>query len=584
MTDLSTPTGDNATRLRARAQTWWPGLVPLIRFLFGAGPARWLGPILYPYLRPLVGLLGLGLIAAGLGLVPPYLSKLVIDRGLMAGNVSALIHFSALLFMVGLMAVALGAVNNFWHMRVSVRMLADLRAGLLAALIARPSSWAANQRAGELLARVDGDASEVQKFAFNVVLGGLSSFVRLIGGAAMLMVLNWKLGLIAAALAPIELLFLIWARPRTTALASQVRNARGHLTAGLAESLHSLAALRVAKGQTWARARSLGDQADLNDQLIVQQRWLELTRAVPQILSAIMRAVIFVIGGMMVIRGDWPLGSLIAFIAYMGFMIGPMQSLLGLWHAQARARVALGRLDTLMGQTSDSEPPIISTTPTADLRLRNIPVGPKAHASYRSKGLHLDLAQGQKLALTGHSGVGKTSILMLISGQEVPSHGEVLLGGNSPATQPHRIGFVTQRPLILRASLRDNLFLPGAFWADSESEARVWYILDALGLAERFRTSPASRENGLDTMLGEQGLTLSGGERQRICLARVLLRPFDLLILDEALSEVDNQRVAQIMRFIDQEFALSTRIVTAHGDLAAYGPFDHLVDLSEGAS
>lgn len=556
---------------QARASLWRPGMASLTVSLFGPKPARWLGPILYSYLRPLLGLLGLGLVAAGLGLVPPYLSKLVIDRGLMAGDVSALIGFSAALFAVGLAAVGLGAINNLLHMRVSVRMLTDLRAALLSALFARPGVWFSDQRAGELLARVDGDAGEVQKFAFNVVLGGLSALVRLIGGATMLMVLNWKLGLITAALAPIELLFLIWARPRTTRLAATVRSARGELTAGLAESLHNIPSLQIARGADWARSRSINDQDRLNQRLLGQQRWLELTRAVPQILSAIMRAVIFVIGGIMVIRGDWPLGSLIAFIAYVGFMIGPMQSLLGLWHAQARAKVALARLDGVM---ADGPAPVTQIAPRhpAHLELRHL------QQMRTEERINLNLPESNKLALIGPSGSGKTSLLRLIAGQDDPKTEAVRLGGQPPAAQLDRIAFVPQRPLILRASLRDNLLLPACYWDDPKADTRVWAMLDTLGLGDRFRDAPGS---GLDTLLGEQGLTLSGGERQRLCLARALLRPFDLLILDEALSEVDSTRVTQIMQFIDEEFSQATRIVTAHGDLSAYGPFDQVLDLGQ---
>ncbi len=564
MSDLSDPAGRSDPRAFGRADHMPARSGPtLAARLFGAGPARWLTPILRPYLGALWGLCGLGLLAAGLGLVPPYLSKLVIDQGLMAQDVPALIRYCALLFAVGLVAVGLGAVNNLWHMRVSVRMLADLRAQLLDALIARPGSWFADQRAGELLARVDGDAGEVQKFAFNAVLGGLSSIVRLIGGAVMLMVLNWKLGLLTAALAPIELLFLVWARPRTTALAATVRQARGTLSAGLAESLHSLAALKIVGGTGWARQRSVTDQHRLNGELLGQQQWLELTRAVPQILSAVMRAVIFVVGGIMVIQGQWPLGSLIAFLAYMGFMIGPMQSLLGLWHAQARAKVALGRLDAVMADRPVAVAPGASGASMdlpMDLRLRDVPGAQD-----------LKLPQGGRLALTGPSGAGKTSLLMQIAGQAAPS-GRITLAGQQPAAMRHRVAFVTQRPLILRASLRDNLFLPADVHGD---DPRIWQVLEALGLADRFR------DHGLDTVLGEQGMTLSGGERQRICLARALLSPFDLLILDEALSEVDSARVTQILRFVDQAFPGHSRIVTAHGDLDLYGPFDAQLTLTK---
>ncbi len=545
-------------------------------WLFGRTPSRWLLPILRPYRHQVIVLLLLGLVAAGLGLIPPFLTKLVIDAGLLAGDISALIGWSVLLFLVGLAAVGLGALNNILHMKASVSMLADLRRSLLDALIAKSPRWYEQQRAGELLARIDGDAGQVQQFALNAVLGGTSSVVRLIGGTAMLMVLNWKLGLAAALLAPVELLFLVWARPHTERLAGTVRSARGQFTAGLSETLHGLPALQVADGTRWARRRSLSDQGLLNHRLLTQQRWGEFTRAVPQILSALMRAAIFVAGGIMVIRGDWPLGSLIAFIAYMGFMVGPMQSLLGLWHAQARAKVALARLDGVMaGQPKRAVAQ--DKNRGFGVRLENSVAGRGATAV--SAPVSLDIPEGSKLAVNGRSGVGKTSLLSLLTGDEAPMAGRVLLGGVALDTLPPEfrrthIAFVSQRPFTVRGSLRDNLFLPETFWSAAEAETRVWDVLQRLGLAERFRAA-----DRLETVLGENGLTLSGGERQRICLARALLKPFDILIMDEAPSEVDAGLVRRIIDWIDSEFAAKTRIIATHSAKQAYGRFDMELDL-----
>ncbi|MFY2823821.1 ABC transporter ATP-binding protein [Ruegeria sp. MALMAid1280] len=576
MTDLADIRPDPSGHPSARGLA-----APMGAFLFGRSPSGWLLPILLAYRGRILVLLCLGLIAAGLGLIPPYLTKLVIDAGLLAGDTRALIGWSAALFVVGLAAVGLGALNNIQHMRASVSMLADLRRTLLDALIGKSPGWFERQRAGELLARIDGDAGEVQQFAFNTVLGGTSSLVRLVGGTTMLMILNWKLGLAAALLAPIELLFLVWARPHTERLAGAARSARGRFTAGLSETLHGLPALQIADGTGWAQRRSLADQGLLNRRLLTQQRWGEFTRAVPQILSALMRAAIFVTGGIMVIRGDWPLGSLIAFIAYMGFMVGPMQSLLGLWHAQARAKIALARLDGLMTGPRATVTQA-ATHAGVDLRVENVVAG-RSQASAATP-LTLDIPAGTKLALNGPSGIGKTRLLSVLTGREAPASGQALLGGAPVAALPpdvrHRhIAFVSQRPFTVRGSLRDNFFLADIFWRRPDADETVWGCLEMLGLADRFRAA-----DGLDTVLGENGLTLSGGERQRICLARALLRPFDILVLDEALSEVDAGLVRRIIGWIDSEFASKTRIITTHSAKDAYGQFDMHIDLENTGS
>ncbi|OBY27881.1 ABC transporter ATP-binding protein [Leisingera sp. JC1] len=545
--------------------------------LFTPATAAWLLPLLSPHRRRLAVLLLISFAAAALGLLPPYISKLVIDRGLMAGDASQLLVWSLALFAVGLLATGTGMLSNILHMRASIRMLARMRQRLLSRLAAKPVGWFGTQRAGELLARIDGDAAEVQKFAFNAVLGGSSALIRLLGGSAMLMVLDWRLGLLTAMLAPAELAFLVWARPRTERHAAVVREMQGRYSAGLSETLFGLPALQAARGTGWAQRRSLRDHAGLNQRLIAQNLWGEFTRAVPVLLSALTRSATFLAGGLMVIRGEWPLGSLIAFIAYMGFMTGPMQSLLGLWHAQARVKVAAARLDAVM--QSPSAPSNRFSPAGYVLQLDNVtvsrgntpPLGP----------LTLSIPEGARVALKGASGSGKTSLLAVLCGRAQPLAGHVSLGGADLRllggdSLPDRVAHAGQRPFTVRASLRGNLFQSRAFWAKPENEARVWQLLELFGMADRFRGP-----EGLDTMLGESGLTLSGGERQRLCLLRALLTPFDILILDEALSEVDPATATRILAFIDEAFPRATRILTAHGGAAASGKCDMVIDLAE---
>ncbi|UWQ39446.1 ABC transporter ATP-binding protein/permease (plasmid) [Leisingera aquaemixtae] len=566
----------------AAAARAWPRLPSRAgAALFTAATAAWLLPLLRPHRRRLAVLLLISFAAAALGLLPPYISKLVIDRGLMAGDAGQLVIWSAALFGIGLLAAGTGALSNILHMRASVRMLARMRQRLLARLAAKPAGWFASQRAGELLARIDGDAAEVQRFAFNAVLGGSSALIRLVGGSAMLMVLDWRLGLLTALLAPAELAFLIWARPRTERHAAMVRERQGRYAAGLSETLFGLPALQAARGTAWAERRSLRDHAGLSQRLIAQNLWGEFTRAVPVLLSALTRSAIFLAGGLMVIRGEWPLGSLIAFIAYMGFMTGPMQSLLGLWHAQARVKVAAARLDAVM--QADGPARAAGFAPAGyDLRLAGVTVSRGAAAPLGP--LTLTIPEGARVALRGASGAGKTSLLAVLCGRARPLAGRVTLGGADlslldGAGLPERVAYAGQRPFTLRASLRDNLFQSRAFWARPENAARVWEMLALFGLAERFRGA-----GGLDTLLGESGLTLSGGERQRLCLLRALLQPFDILILDEALSEVDPATAARILAHIDAAFPEATRILTAHGGAAAGGDFDMEIALTEAAA
>lgn len=532
----------------------------------------WLTGLLRPYRHRIAALVALGLIAALAALVPPWLTKLVIDEGLMAGDAAALIRWSLALLAFGALTLVLGAITSVLHMRASVAMLADLRRMLARAVLDRPAGWRARQRTGEIMARLDSDAGEVQQFAFNLLLTGTSSALRLIGGATMLFILAWPLALIALLLAPFEAAFVYWARPRTEVRSREARAARGRLAAQMTEMVQATPQIQAAAGEGPVAAAIGRAQGALNRALVRAHLWSEVTRGGPALLTALMRSAVFIAGGLMVIDGRLSLGTLIAFIAYLAFLVGPMQALFGLWHARARLSAALERLDGVMQPIAEGPVWMAKPLPLPEGRgaLRLEGVGARTGGQLLFSDLDAEIPPGTRLRLTGASGTGKSTLLALLQRHTDPEAGRILLDGNDirmlARDELRRAAvLVPQRPFLLAGTVADNLALS----APESSREAMQAALDDVQMSARFATV-----GGLDAPLGEDGLTLSGGERQRLCLARALLVPFRVLLLDEALSEVDPVTVAAIMEAIETGHPGRTRIVVTHGHASAHGPFD----------
>ena len=505
----------------------------IARLIFGADAARWLAPVMARALPGAAVVLAASLSAAALGLAMPMLTRQVIDAGIMAGDMRALMFWAGLSFALGLAAVGAGIGNAMLHLRVSAAMLADLRGRMFGAALARDPARP-DLPLGEAMARLDGDCAEIQSFAFDTVLIAIGAVFRLAGGLALMLTLDWRMALLPLLAAPFELWFLSRARPRTQALAQEVRDLRGDLTARMAETLASRATLR---GLGALEQRAAGYRQVQSDQiagLIRQRLWSETVGAVSQTITAILRGAILLIGGWQVVRGHWQIGTLIAFLAYAGMMSGPLRNLLGLYHAQARARVASSRLGAVIAAAR----PDHGATP---------PPGPavlELRAARAVGGTHdpvsAAILPGQRVLVDGPSGIGKSRLMAALTRDAPLDQGAALFSG-----------------------------------AD---------VCGLRALADADLSGWARGADGLATAITETGADLSGGLRQRIAIARALLRPADVMIFDEAFSEIDDAACRRILAAIDARHPERSRIFIAHSGPAREGRFDQRITLASSAA
>jgi ATP-binding cassette subfamily B protein len=544
---------------------------------------RWLAGFVRPHVARLSAVLFLSFLATALSLAQPFITRYLIDDGLLGGNMAIILMLCGVLLVAAIVSTLLSGVNRWQYVDLSARVLFALRESVFAHLQRLSPAWYARARGGDVLQRLDGDVAEIQRFAIDALLSLVNGIIALAGTLVLMGMLNWKLSLLALAIIPAQLLFLRYMRPRIEERTRTVRERASDLTSFVMESLGAMKLVQAVGGE----ARQAGALGGLHEtyrgDLLRQQMTGFVTTAVPGLLTTLSTAIVFSIGGWMVIEGELTLGALIAFSIYMARASGPVQTLLGLYVATRRARVSLDRVMAIMNE----EPAVSASTNT-----RPLPVGAGgnivldgvsfAYESGSTPILHnlcAEFPAGQKVGLVGASGVGKSTLIDLLHRHYDPDEGRILLDGIDladldPAELRRRIAVVAQDTVLLSGSIAGNIRY-AAPWADEAA------VLEAARSAQVDEFAGAM-PNGYDTNVGARGTALSGGQRQRIAIARAILQDPLVLILDEATSAVDRETESSIGAAIDKLFPDRTRLVISHRAETLAGA-DPIFDMKDGA-
>ncbi len=533
-----------------------------------ADPPRldWLKPYVRREAGGIAGVAALAVVGSLLASTLPYLSKLIIDEGLLGRDFHRLTQLC--LAVVGLAAagVLLGAGNRWLYVRVSARILFAMREDVYAQLLRQPPAFFRGRPLGDLVTRLDGDVAEVQRFSTDTLLALVNGTLLLLASAGIMLSMSLELSLVAAALLPLQLLL----RERTRRLVQDstraVREQTSRLAQFLVETLGAAKAVQSAVAEDHERRRL----KDLNQRLLAclmrQQMTSYAIGGGVGLLSHVATAAVFIFGGWRVLHGQLSVGTLIAFTAYLARSVGSATSLMGLYTAWQRAGVSLARLHELLDAcagTAGGERLLPADTPgeivLAGLRF-GYPGGPLL-----LRQLDCRIPAGSKVVISGASGVGKSTLIDLLRGFAGPYSGSIRIDGHEvreleTRTLRRRVAVVEAEPVLFRGTILENVRY-GSFDAPEEA------VLEAArrtGLEQLAADLPA----GLATELGAGGAGLSTGQRQRVAIARALLARPVVLVLDEATSHLDAEAIRAMHELIDHHLGSCTRLVITHGPAA----------------
>ncbi|HTX28357.1 MAG TPA: ABC transporter ATP-binding protein [Streptosporangiaceae bacterium] len=516
----------------------------------------------------------LGAVAAALAI--PLLTKAVIDGAITHGH-------KGLLIPLGLAAVGLGAVEGLLNMLrrwIQASSVAEIektiRDDLYAHLQRLPVSFHDEWQSGQLLSRATTDLSTIRRFAGFGLIFMVTNTITFIAVIALLIHLNWWLGLVTGAVfvpvVPICLRF----EKRYRVLSRLVQDQQGDLATLVEEAATGIRVLKALGRGRLAAARHDAQAADIYRTQVAKAGLLGSFWALLDLLPNAVIGMIIVLGALAVSHGSLTLGGLVAFITLALQLVWPVEALGYIIASGQEAATAAQRVLEIF----DTKPEITDKYPERPVvrvvsrgGLRGVPQSRPGHLVFDHvcftypgatepvlRDVVLDLAPGQTVVLTGATGSGKSTLLQLVARLADPTSGSVRLDGTDIRDLPLErlrtaVGCAFEDATLFSASVRENV----TFGAPDADDAAVEAALTAA--QARFAYDLPW---GLDTRIGEQGMALSGGQRQRIALARAILAKPDVLILDDPLSALDVHTEERVTQALHEILAGATALVVAH--------------------
>ena len=558
-----------------------------------------------PYRGALIAFMVTTALDALITVVSPLLLRAIIDRGILPKNQAIVIAIAGALAAVALFDAFLGLANRWFSSRIGESLIYDLRTQVFSHVQRQPIAFFTRAQTGSLVSRLNSDVIGAQQAITSTMSSVLSSALSLIAILITMFYLSWLVSVIALALIP---LFILPARRvgrRMQRLTRESMQLDAQMGSTMTERFNVAGAMLVKLfgrpreeeevfADRAARVRDIGVSTAMYGSVF----FISLT-----LLAALATAVVYGLGGSLIIHGAFQLGTLVALTALLSRVYGPITSLSNVQVTVMTALVSFDRVFEVLDLK-----PLIEDKPGAVELPRTAATGSASTraASTRTDGLAPDIEfrdvtfrypnagevslaslesialpaperpdanrdvlhsvsfsapSGQLTALVGPSGGGKTTITNLAARLYDPDGGAVRIGGYDlrDVTQDSlhdAVGVVTQDAHLFHDTLGANLLYakPTATVAEVEQACRaaqIWELIETL-------------PDGLDTVVGDRGYRLSGGEKQRVALARLLLKAPTVVILDEATAHLDSESEAAVQRALQTALAGRTSLVIAH--------------------
>jgi ATP-binding cassette subfamily B protein len=549
-----------------------------------------------PYRVHLAVFLLATVVDAVITVVNPLLLRQIIDHGILARNDQVVIVLACTVAAVSIFDAVLGFVIRWFSARIGEGLIYDLRTQVFDHVQRQPIAFFTRAQTGSLVSRLDGDVVGAQQAITSTLSGVISNLLSLILILITLFYLSWLVTVIALVMIPLFILPARLVGRRMQRLTRESMQLNAEMGSTMTERFNVAGAMLVklfgrpreessAFSSRAAKVRDIGVVTAMYGQVL----FVSLT-----LLASLVTALVYGLGGTLVIRGTFQIGTLVALTALLGRVYGPITSLSSVQVNVMTALVSFDRvfevldLKPLIAEKPDAVP--LPRTAAADGRGDLAPEIEFGDVSFRyPSASEVSLASlesialpaperrdagtgvlhevsfrapsGQLTALVGPSGAGKTTITALAARLYDPNEGIVRIGGYDlrDVTQESLhdvVGVVTQDAHLFHDTIRANLTYARPAATELElieacEAAQIWDLISGL-------------PDGLDTVVGDRGYRLSGGEKQRVAVARLLLKAPSVVVLDEATAHLDSESEVAVQRALKTALAGRTSLVIAH--------------------
>lgn len=540
---------------------------------------------LFRYVRPHWRVFALGVVAMMLTgsteTALPAIMQHLLDDGF-GGKGNPQLMWTAPLMIIGLF-VGRGMFTftmNYAMNEVSNSVLYDLRKQMFDRLVQMPVSYFSTHSAGTIIARLVNDVQNVTQSLASVLVIMVRDTCVILGLLGWLLYLNWQLTMIAFALIPMVALAVGAFSRRMRRLSGEQLRYTGELTSVVGEAIHGNPVIKVYAGQEHERSRFAAASRQL--QGFARRMTVASSLLVPitQVMAAVAVSLVIALALYQSQQDRTTVGGFVSFLTAMLMILNPLKHLADVNGQLQRAFAAADAVFHFIDEPieNDHGTQEIERAKGA-LRFEDVRFGYEGSTSLALKGIDLEIKPGETVALVGGSGGGKTTLANLIPRFYSVTDGRILLDdipieSLKLESLRRQIAWVSQQVMLFNDTIANNVAYGSRRGA---SEADVRAALEAAYLTEFVASLP----DGINTMIGDNGIRLSGGQRQRLSIARALLKNAPILVLDEATSALDNESERFVQAALDKLMHGQTTLIIAHR-LSTIEKADRILVLDDG--